>query len=329
MTLISKNEWDVFYRSRGEAHFLQSSEWGELKEQFGWETMRIICGEGGAQVLIRKGPMGVRLGYIPKGPIGVISSELIDEIKCTARSRNCFAVTIEPDFWEGDNESKHLKIEGKPGRNIQPRRTLILPLEGSEDDWLTRMKQKTRYNIRLAEKKGIQVRESNDLTIFYDLMKKTGERDGFGIHSLTYFQTVFNLFKPTGGCTILIAEFDGQPLGAMMVFANGQRAWYVYGASNDIERNRMPTYLLQWAAMKWAANKGCSYYDLWGIPDEEPERLEEQFEKRSDGLWGVYRFKRGFGGEIKRSAEAVDVVIKPLVYTLYRCFASRRFIPPG
>jgi lipid II:glycine glycyltransferase (peptidoglycan interpeptide bridge formation enzyme) len=109
-----------------------------------------------------------------------------------------------------------------------------------------------------------------------------------------------------------------------MVFANGLRAWYVYGASNNEERNRMPTYLLQWEAIRWAKSKGCEEYDLWGVPDENEEMLEANFESRHDGLWGVYRFKRGFGGELKRAAQALDKVYNPLLYWVYLKFIGNR-----
>jgi lipid II:glycine glycyltransferase (peptidoglycan interpeptide bridge formation enzyme) len=102
-----------------------------------------------------------------------------------------------------------------------------------------------------------------------------------------------------------------------MVFSDAKRAWYVYGASNDQERNRMPTYLLQWEAIRWAKARGCEEYDLWGVPDENEETLEANFETRHDGLWGVYRFKRGFGGQLKRAAQALDKVYMPLFYKLY------------
>jgi peptidoglycan pentaglycine glycine transferase (the first glycine) len=111
-----------------------------------------------------------------------------------------------------------------------------------------------------------------------------------------------------------------------MVFRLGVRAWYFYGASSDEERNRMPTYLLQWEGMRWAAGQGCLEYDLWGIPDEEEAVLEEQFSNRSDGLWGVYRFKRGFGGEMTRSVGAWDRVYNPLLYRLYQFWSGRREI---
>jgi lipid II:glycine glycyltransferase (peptidoglycan interpeptide bridge formation enzyme) len=123
---------------------------------------------------------------------------------------------------------------------------------------------------------------------------------------------------------LLVAEFEGKPLAALFVARNGKRAYYLYGASTDEERNRMPTYLLQWEAMKWAKAHGSEEYDLWGVPDEEEATLEANFEKRHDGLWGVYRFKRGFGGRLQRAAQAMDRVYNPLLYWAYLRFMRNR-----
>src|SRR5688572_25768378 len=121
----------------------------------------------------------------------------------------------------------------------------MMDIRGAEDEILAGMKQKTRYNIRLAGKKGITVRIWNDIPAFHKMVLITGGRDGFGVHSLDYYQRAYDLFHATGLCELLVAEFEGRPLAALMVFKHGRRAWYVYGASNDEERNRMPTYLLQ------------------------------------------------------------------------------------
>jgi peptidoglycan pentaglycine glycine transferase (the first glycine) len=208
--------------------------------------------------------------------------------------------------------------------NIQPPRTLIVDIQGSEEDILARMKQKTRYNIRLAGKKGVTVRSWTDLQAFHDMMLTTGGRDGFGVHSLEYYQRAYDLLQPGGKCEILVAEYEGKPLAALFVASHGNRAYYLYGASTDEERNRMPAYLLQWEAMKWAKAHGCEEYDLWGVPDEEKATLEANFEKRQDGLWGVYRFKRGFGGQLKRAAQAMDRVYNPLLYWAYLKFIGNR-----
>jgi lipid II:glycine glycyltransferase (peptidoglycan interpeptide bridge formation enzyme) len=123
---------------------------------------------------------------------------------------------------------------------------------------------------------------------------------------------------------LLQAEYDHQPLAAVMVFARGNRSWYFYGASSNLERNRMPAYLVQWEAMRWAASRGCTVYDLWGIPDLPEEKLEAGFTEKEEGLWSVYRFKRGFGGSIQRSVGAWVRVYHPLLYRLYQVIAQRR-----
>jgi lipid II:glycine glycyltransferase (peptidoglycan interpeptide bridge formation enzyme) len=186
------------------------------------------------------------------------------------------------------------------------------------------MKQKTRYNVRLAQKKDVTIEISDDIHLFYDIMVETGNRDEFGIHSFAYYQTVYDLFKKTNNVVLLIAKYKGIALAGLMMFISGDRAWYFYGASNNNERNRMPTYLLQFEAMLIAKQRGCKTYDLWGIPDEPEEVLENEFQNRSDGLWGVYRFKRGFGGQHKRSFGARDIVLNPLLYRVFRVIEKSR-----
>ncbi|MDD5369771.1 MAG: peptidoglycan bridge formation glycyltransferase FemA/FemB family protein, partial [Anaerolineaceae bacterium] len=186
------------------------------------------------------------------------------------------------------------------------------------------MKQKTRYNIRLAEKKGVIVRPCADLGEFEHLMQATGQRDGFAVHSLEYYRTAYRLFAAREECALLVAEYAGTSLAAVMAFRRGVRAWYFYGASREAERSRMPAYLVQWEAMRWAILHGCQEYDLWGVPDAEEAQLEAQFTERSDGLWGVYRFKRGFGGRLVRSVGSWDRVYLPSLYALYRVWMARR-----
>ena len=156
------------------------------------------------------------------------------------------------------------------------------------------------------------------------MMKITGERDGFGVHTYEYYQKTLELFSADGNAALLLARYEGKPLAGLIVLARGKRSWYLHGASNNEERNRMPTYLLQWEAMRWSAEQGCEEYDLWGVPDADPEVLENEFEQRSDGLWGVYRFKRGFGVDIKRTAGSWIEVYQPLFYRLYRSYLKLR-----
>lgn len=314
MPSVSFVDWRRFVAAHPESHILQTAEWGELKSAYGWTPVRLINGDRGAQILFRNLPLGLTVAYIPKA----LSLEgLEEEIERACGARHAVFCKWEPDGWDSGPAPAIPPGFMESRQNIQPPRTLVINLRGTEEEILARMKQKTRYNIRLAAKKGVSVRPWTDLDDFHSMLKVTGERDSFGVHAQGYYRRAYKLFHPAGLTELLLAEFDGRPLAALMVFAHGPRAWYVYGASTDEERSRMPAYLLQWEAMRWAKSRGCLEYDLWGVPDEEAEALEAGFEQRVDGLWGVYRFKRGFGGELKRAYQAVDWVFNMPLYRLY------------
>jgi lipid II:glycine glycyltransferase (peptidoglycan interpeptide bridge formation enzyme) len=326
MALQSVSEWENYLASQPAVHVLQTAAWGELKAGFGWEVCRLRKGETGCQVLFRRLPFGLRIAYIPKGPLGADWSSLQPELDDLCRRKRAVFLKLEPDAWAENAGALPVSAlaDFQSSQPIQPRQTVVVDLRGTEEDWLGRMKPKTRYNIRLSTRKGVTVRETNELADFHQLMTITGNRDGFGVHSRAYYQKAFELFHPGGNCALLQAEFDGKPLAALMVFQSKGRAWYFYGASSDEERSRMPAYLLQWEAMRWSARQGCYEYDLWGIPDFNEEKLEAEFETQSGGLWGVYRFKRGFGGSLRRSAGAWDKVYNPLLYRFYLWYMQRR-----
>jgi peptidoglycan pentaglycine glycine transferase (the first glycine) len=334
MANLSLSEWNIFLTNHPDAHLLQTGTWGELKSAFGWDAERLVLegdqGVIGAQVLFRRLSLGLSFAYIPKGPItyqaGGEKSQspqeevFWQEVDRLCRKRRAIFLSVEPDDLSGEScDEKWVPSKGFRDslRAIQPPRTIIVDIDGDEEQILGRMKQKTRYNIRLAQKKGVLVRPSSNVELFSHLMQATGERDEFGVHSLAYYQQVYNLFHPLGAGQLLQAEFGGEPLAALMIFARGKRAWYFYGASSSKHRNLMPTYLLQWEAIKWARAAGCLQYDLWGVPDFDLETLEKEFPNRSDGLWGIYRFKRGFGGRLCRSAGTWDRVYRPLLYKVY------------
>ena len=325
MPLVSLTNWNHFLSQHPNAHLLQTGEWGELKAAFGWKPARVINGNLGVQILFRELPLGFTVGYIPKPVIGdqSASAQFWKELDTVCRNHRAIFCKLEPDSWS-TNLTLHNSSFILSGHNIQPPRTIIVDLKGSEEEILAKMKQKTRYNIRLAEKKGVTVRAWDDIASFHKMMLVTGGRDGFGVHTLEYYKRAYELLHPHGMCELLVAEYEDKPLAALFVARNGNRAYYLYGASTDEERNRMPTYLLQWEAMKWAKARGCEEYDLWGVPDEDEATLEASFESRHDGLWGVYRFKRGFGGELKRAAQAMDRVYNPLLYWAYLKFIGNR-----
>lgn len=323
---LDRDSWGNFLSRCPEAHLLQSSAWGELKAGYGWEILRVASGDAGAQVLVRRLPLGLRLAYVPMGPIGDWLPDLLPDLDTVCRGAGAFALKIEPDGPEDPGLAADLQAHGfRPSpHSIQPRRSLIVDLRGSEEDVLARMHQKTRYNIRLAAKNGVTTRTWDDLATFGQMMQQTAARNGFGAHQPSYYADAFDHFHPLHSCELLLAEHQAQPLAALMVFARGRRAWYLYGASVEAERQRMPTYRLQWEAMRWARARGCTQYDLWGVPDTELPELERDFRSRRDGLWGVYRFKRGFGGELKRGIGAWDRVYRPAPYQAYRLLARWR-----
>jgi lipid II:glycine glycyltransferase (peptidoglycan interpeptide bridge formation enzyme) len=326
MPIVSLMDWNQFLAQHSNAHLLQTGEWGELKSTFGWKPVRVATLNAGVQILFRKLPLGFTIGYIPKPAISdrSVSDAFWKEIDSTCRKHRAIFCKLEPDFWNDQAlDTRNLKLRTSP-HNIQPPRTIVIDIRGTEEEILARMKQKTRYNIRLAEKKGVTVRAWDDVDAFHKMMLVTGGRDGFGVHSLEYYKRAYELLQPKGLGEILVAEYEGKPLAALFVARNGNRAYYLYGASTDEERNRMPTYLLQWEAMKWAKARGSEEYDLWGVPDEDEPTLEANFETRHDGLWGVYRFKRGFGGELKRAAQAMDRIYNPLLYWAYLKFIGNR-----
>jgi lipid II:glycine glycyltransferase (peptidoglycan interpeptide bridge formation enzyme) len=336
MPIVSLTDWNQFLSKHPNAHLLQTGEWGELKSAFGWKPVRLVSGAEGVQILFRRLPLGFTVGYIPKIPVRLdgftFSQGLWSEIDLVCKRNRAIFLKLEPDLWN-DQKPDALALSEVEGwdvtlrtshHNIQPPRTILVDITDTEEQVLSRMKQKTRYNIRLAEKKKVTVRAWEDIGSFHKMMLLTGGRDGFGVHSREYYQRAYDLLYPKQKGELLVAEYEGKPLAALFVARNGNRAYYLYGASTDEERNRMPTYLLQWEAMKWAKSYDCEEYDLWGVPDAEEATLEANFETRHDGLWGVYRFKRGFGGRLKRAVQAMDRVYNPLLYRAYLRFIGNR-----
>jgi peptidoglycan pentaglycine glycine transferase (the first glycine) len=319
--------WTELVAAAPNGHVLQSWAWGELKSEFGWSVMRLAEGSAGAQVLFRPLPLGLgSIAYVPKGPLVDFTDApgvraLLDVIRPVARQRRAICLKIEPNQADDPDLSGRLRTLGfhPSPQSVQPRRTILVDLDAGPEESLGRMKQKTRYNIRLAERKGVTVRagDETDLPCFYELMQLTSTRDGFAIHSRAYYEAAHRLFVTPGQGQLLLAEYQGKLLAGLVVLALGETAIYMYGASSDEERQRMPTYLLQWEAMLWARAQGCRTYDLWGVPDADEATLEAKFTERGDGLWGVYRFKRGFGGRLVRFTGAWDLVYAPLRYRLY------------
>ncbi len=324
-------------------HLLQSSTWGALKNHFGWTPWQTQIDNITVQILFRHipnrklslygKPLGFTIAYIPKGPILEWQNQeqcqsFFSAIHTEAKKRRAIFLKVEPNLSSIEGQTDNALIKSATNfltqsnfilaTAIQPQTSIIINISPDEDAILAAMKQKTRYNIRLARKKGVTIRfgTAADIPTFYNLAQLTAERDKFDIHSLPYYQSAYQLFAPKQ-CALLIAEYQNQPLASLMTFCHHQMAYYFYGASSNIHRNLMPTYLLQWEAIHWAKQQGCTHYDLWGIPDADFDTLEAEFRQRHEGLWGVYRFKRGFGGQIIKNMGAYDYIYKPILYKLY------------
>jgi len=310
--------WDRLVAADPRGHLLQTWAWGDLKASHGWRPLRLAVEQdgsllAGAQVLYRPaGPLC--MGYVPKGPVLAdsdpeVAARLAGAVHAASRRRRALYAKFEPE-WLQDEHPAHPWLAdpawAASAETVQPRRTIVVDLQGDEEELLARMKPKWRYNVRLAARRGVEVREAGPEAIrtFYALMVATGQRDGFGIHTEAYYRRALQLFRADGRATLLVAWHAGQTLAALMPFAWNGQAWYMYGASSDERRELMPNHLLQWEAMRWARAHGCRQYDLWGIPDVDGDAEGED-------LAGVGRFKAGFGGRVVRYVGAYDYAYRP------------------
>jgi lipid II:glycine glycyltransferase (peptidoglycan interpeptide bridge formation enzyme) len=324
-------------------HLLQSWQWGQLKADYGWEVERWawLQDDGqplaAAQLLHRSssfGPLPLKfsLSYCPRGPVldwtrHDLRESVLNTLQSISRQRGAAFLKIDPDFaiqklafdqdahqdiTKGQQIAKQLSQAGwrLSPEQIQFRNTAVIDLTLSEDNLLMAMKQKTRYNVRLAGRKGVEVRQGgwDDLDLLYDMYAETSLRDGFVIRPPAYYRQAWGEFIQAGLAQPFIAEVEGQPVAAVVIYRFGEKATYMYGMSRDLHRNKMPAYLLQWEAMLWAKSQGCRIYDFWGAPDV----LDE-----SDPMWGVYRFKQGFAPTTLITPGAWDWIIRPVHYWAY------------
>lgn len=319
------------------AHVLQTWEWGEFKRiTTGWTPHRLAFRREGqivalASVGVRRiGPLAVM--YCSKGPAldygdSALVKGVLDELQRFARRGGAIWLKIDPDVvlatgvpGEPDDTAeatgsafqRELQQRGwvYSADQVQFRNTITIDLTPSLDDLLAAMSQNTRRKVRTAEKKGVTIRAAtlDDLPTLYELYRVTGERDDFLIRPPDYYQSAWRDFMQAGLAHALIAEADGVAIAHVILFHFGTKCWYLYGASGMDQREKMPNYLLQWAAMQWAKERGYTLYDMWGAPDEFNEQ---------DSMWGVYEFKRGFRGTVTRYIGAWDYRPFPPLYTLY------------
>jgi lipid II:glycine glycyltransferase (peptidoglycan interpeptide bridge formation enzyme) len=346
--MIPEN-WNQVLLKLPQPHILQSAEWADNKKEVGWQAEPIVLNAAdgspaaGALVLTRSvSPFGFgpkfSVCYVPRGPLldwrnEDLRLQALAAIEGYCRNKKAIFIKIDPEIMlgtgipgsggeqtdaTGAEVEKLLTSRGwrYSTEQIQFKNTVLIDLAGSEDTWMSRMKQKTRYNIRLAQRNGVVVRrgEHADLANLYRMYAKTADRDGFIIREEDYYLRLWRNFMHAGVAVPLIAEVEGEAVAALVLFVFGERAWYFYGMSTTDHREKMPNYLLQWEAMRIAKSLGCSTYDLWGAP--------ETFDG-ADSMSGVFRFKEGLGGVLHRTLGAWDYPSRPLLYFLYQNILPR------
>jgi serine/alanine adding enzyme len=340
-------DWDAFTLVHPQGHLLQSSGWGALKASVGWETRRVlIVGPGGpragAQALIRR-RLGLSVVYVPRGPLFADEAEangvLLAALDRLARHSRAVFLRLEPNVLERDAvagalHSTLLLGDFVPAPPLQPRSTLHLDLAPEPERLLAAMSKGHRADIRRAARVGVGVRAGTsaaDLDAFYAIMEQTGARAGFGIHSRDYYRVAWERFNSAGdappSALLLLAERDGATLAACLIFAWTGAGLYLYGGSTEDGLKSGANHTLQWQAIQWGREHGCRVYDFWGVPDEfgqsedvadEAMRASLEAAAKLDPLYGVFRFKKGFGGSVVRYLPAYDrVYVRPL-YALWQ-----------
>ena len=322
--------WDATVRSCG-GHLLQSWRWGTFKQGFGWEVERIAIrsaeGAALAQVLFRK-RAGISIGYIPRGPIwragdAAAFEELWARIDQIARQRRALTVIVEPDQVLPEELGRAVRLAPGP-EPIQPTRTVKVELL-DDQSLIDQMHAKTRYNVRLAKRRGVttSLGGTSDASIarFYEMLRDTASRNDFVVHAPRYYRDFLRLFADDA--CLAFAEVDGKPVAGAIAAVFGDEGIYMYGASSTQGRAHGAAFLLQHEMMRWARSRGARRYDLWGIPEYDPESSVSESGDRlaastGNDRRGLYEFKTRFGGQIVRYPLAMERVYHPFLAMLAR-----------
>ncbi len=336
-------KWNSWLQEMPCAHLLQTWEWGAIKLKNGWSPLFLAwldkedSPRAMAMVLIRSLPKpinlsGLRIMYVPKGPLldwqdPILRRQVLEDLSKVARQHKAIFLKIDPDVrlgigypgiedsWEDPSGIEVIADLKRTGwifssEQVQFMNTFLLHLKPDTETLLAQMKQKTRYNVRLAARKGIVIREAteNDFARLFEIYAETSLRDGFVIRDRAYYLSIWQKFLDAGMLIPLVAAYEGKILAGLMLFHFQKSAWYIFGMSTDEHREKMPNYLLQWEAIQRAKKLGCQVYDLWGAPDSY---------NSGDSMWGVYKFKEGLGGQVVRHIGAWDLPLRPGWYRIY------------
>lgn len=309
---------------------LQSFEWGELKSHSGWKPVRVFAERDGeivaaASLLKRAIPKTGRcIMYASRGPVlDTQNAELLQAfssyMKETAIKHKAILLKIDPPVPIEDTISESnlqsagfMPVAAQGFGGTQPKCVMQLDLDKPLDELMASFKEKWRYNIRLAGRKGVTVNMDcprSDLPVFYELLKATCERDGFLVRGLSYFENMWDALVPAGYMKLVLTYYDGQPIAGAIAYIFGDKAMYTYGASSNEHRNVMPNHLMQWTMIQWAKESGCKWYDFRGVSPRKGNGDEH--------LQGLNRFKDGFSPRFVEYIGEYDMVLSPGFYWLW------------
>jgi len=339
--ITDREQWNGFLTSQPRGHLLQSYEWGELNRYLGGRIYRLGALDNGRMVgalmlSVAQVPLPVTLpglrfqwlygsrGPTAERPDAPALPALLEQAHAIARDEHAVVLRLEPNIANDDPamddwltayralgfQINHTAVHG--------RRSWVLDIRPSDEELLANFKMTWRQNVRSAERKGVKIREAEneaDFDAYYELLKITSERDAFFIHQKGYHQEIMRYFASKGDAVLYLAEHEGETIAAKMLIRFGDWCWDMFGASSNNKRNLKPTYLLQYRCIQLAKACGCSYFDFRTIP----EILEP-----GEEMWGVYEYKKGFGGFSRLNIPTQDYVYRPLVYNAWRNFVEMR-----
>lgn len=332
ITKEKATEFDTYVTASPKASFMQMSTWADVKNNWKWRG--IICRDkdgkicGTIAVLIRKVPMlPYSLFYCPRGPVCDLHDKevitvLIDALKKLGKEFRCCDIKLDPDVAVDDDVFRKIAIDlgfklmgnTMSFETAQPRFVFRLDVDGkTEDEVMAAFHSKTRYNIRVAIKKGVtvEIKGPEAAEEFHKIMIETGTRDDFGIRSADYFGRMVTAMGENA--RFYMAYYEGKPIAGSLALRCGNKVWYLYGASSNESRNVMPNYLVQWSMIQWAIESGCQIYDFRGVSG---------FLDESNPLFGIYKFKKGFNGDLVEFIGEMDLILKPLGFKFVNLASS-------
>lgn len=321
-----KEHWDSFVKTNAaDGGLLQSWQWADFQKSLGNSIFRlgVINGEGqlqaAASIVKHELPFEYNYLYCPRGPvINVLKLEdlnsLFAEIKKIAKEEKSFLIRVDPPWLIG-NEKRLVDASFRKGEyEIQPKCSFVIDITKNEQELLATMKQKTRYNIGLAQRKEVKVRSSSeaaDIESFWQLTKQTSSRDGFTPHPKEHYKKMFDILSQNGTVKLFLAEYDNKIIAANMMSFFGKVCTYLHGASANMYRDIMAPHLLQWEAILEAKKLGFQFYDFGGVNGETFNNPKWE---------GVTRFKTGFSTEVKPDEYVgnFDLVLSPAIFAAYK-----------